>query len=97
MGQEAQHRHACRQVSSHLFNRCTSGRGIRDSDRHPAVGLPTMCSLRLGSQDGSLLIETALLIHLPNRDQAFLESLVAEVEENVQGRRVSQEDEADDL
>ncbi|QLI63461.1 uncharacterized protein G6M90_00g022280 [Metarhizium brunneum] len=36
-------------------------------------------------------------VTLVGRDQAFLESLVAEVEENVQGRRVSQEDEADDL
>ncbi|KHN94203.1 molybdopterin binding domain protein [Metarhizium album ARSEF 1941] len=36
-------------------------------------------------------------VTLVGRDQAFLETLVAEVEENVQGRRVSREDEADDL
>ncbi|TWU76652.1 hypothetical protein ED733_008361 [Metarhizium rileyi] len=36
-------------------------------------------------------------VTLVGRDQAFLEDLVAEVEENVQGRRVSQEDEADNL
>ena len=31
------------------------------------------------------------------RDQEYLESLVAEVEEGVQGKRVTREDEADEL
>ncbi|KAK2596748.1 hypothetical protein QQS21_006143 [Conoideocrella luteorostrata] len=36
-------------------------------------------------------------VTLVGRDQQFLEGLVAEVEENVQGRRVGREDEADEL